>query len=108
MRLAPDYVSIRMETPYFVYILASHRRTLYIGVTGDLRRRIEQHRQLRNGTFTERYQARCLVYCEACCDVRDALRREKQLKGWTRARKLELIEGANPQWRDLATDWGGG
>jgi predicted GIY-YIG superfamily endonuclease len=51
MRLAPDYVSIRMETPYFVYILASHRRTLYIGVTGDLRRRIEQHRQLRNGNL---------------------------------------------------------
>ncbi len=92
-----------METTYFVYILASHRRTLYIGVTGDLLRRLEQHEQGRNGAFTHRYNARRLVYCESCRDVRDALRREKQLKGWSRARKLELIEAVNPEWRDLAT-----
>jgi putative endonuclease len=91
-----------MGKTYSVYILASHKRTLYVGVTSDLRRRLAQHRQGDGRAFTRRYQTRRLVYCEHYEVVGDALRREKQLKGWTRARKVALIESVNRDWRDLA------
>jgi putative endonuclease len=85
---------------YFVYILASRSRRLYVGVTNHLVRRVERHRSGEEG-FTARYRIRRLVCAEETTDVRAAIRREKQLKGWTRARKLALIDGANPEWRDL-------
>jgi putative endonuclease len=87
---------------FFVYVMASHSRTLYIGVTADLARRVAEHRGGAGGSFTKRYRVRCLVYAEAFDYVVDALRREKQLKGWTRQRKIALIETANPGWSDLA------
>lgn len=88
-------------TQFAVYILASKSRCLYIGVTNDLARRLSVHRA---GlvSFTSRYRVTRLVYVEFTTDVRAALRREKQLKGWRRARKVALIEAANPDWSDLA------
>ena len=82
--------------------MASLSRTIYVGVTGDLARRVAQHRGGAGGSFTRRYRVRRLVYAEPFDNVVDALRREKQLKGWTRQRKIALIEAANPDWLDLA------
>ena len=87
---------------YFVYILASRRNgTLYIGVTGDLRRRVSQHKNDAISGFTERYGVHRLVWFESHRDVRAAIHREKRIKKWRRAWKLELIEAANPYWDDL-------
>ena len=93
---------IRLVGMYFVYILASRNRVLYVGVTRDLRRRLEQHRDGLDGAFTHRYRIERLVYYESYDLVGDALRREKQLKGWTRAKKVELIEAVNREWLDLS------
>lgn len=90
-----------MDT-YHVYILASRHRTLYIGFTNDLVRRIHQHKAGLVPGFTSRYRVDRLVHHEAFTDVRDAKKREKQLKGWLRKRKVALIEAANPEWEDLA------
>jgi putative endonuclease len=86
---------------YHVYIMASASRRLYIGVTGHLARRVQQHRAGEFRGFSKKYQMKRLVYAEATWDVQAAIRREKQLKGWLRAKKLELIESQNPEWRDL-------
>jgi len=86
---------------YHVYIMASYNRTLYIGVTRDLERRAEQHKHAEGSGFTSRYNVTRLVYFESTHDVVAAIRREKQLKGWRRARKIQLIESINPTWRDL-------
>ncbi|MBY8824598.1 GIY-YIG nuclease family protein [Sphingomonas colocasiae] len=90
---------------YHVYILASDRNgTLYIGVTGSLAQRIHQHR---NGTaegFTKRYGVTRLVHVEEFGDVHLAIAREKALKKWRRAWKLDLIERDNPEWSDLFDD----
>jgi putative endonuclease len=84
--------------------MASSSRRLYIGVTGDLTRRVQQHRAGEFKGFSKRYQMRRLVYAEATSDVQAAIRREKQLKGWLRAKKLGLIEVLNPGWRDLGDE----
>jgi len=89
---------------FFVYILASPSRTLYIGVTNDLERRRGQHRELLQG-FTSRYNITLLVHWEEYPDPRDAIAREKYLKGWKRFRKVAVIESTNPEWRDLAAEW---
>lgn len=93
------------EKHYFVYILASLSGTLYIGVTNDLHRRVWQHKQHEVEGFTKEYEVDRLVYWEDFYDVRNAIDREKQLKGWRRAKKIALIERANPQWKDLSKDW---
>ena len=87
---------------YWTYLLASRSRVLYAGVTNDLARRVAEHRAGRGGVFTRRYQVHRLVYAEEHTDVRDAIRREKEIKGWKRERKVALVEGVNPEWRDLA------
>lgn len=87
---------------YWVYILASRTRVLYVGVTNDLARRVAEHRAGQGGAFTRRYRVRQLVHVEEHSDVRDAIRREKQIKGWKRERKVALVERANSDWRDLA------
>ena len=92
---------------YHTYIVASTSRCLYIGVTGDLVQRIGQHKHRvpwPNG-FASHYHTRRLVHFESTTDVNAAIAREKQLKGWTRARKLALISSVNPMWRDLAKAW---
>jgi putative endonuclease len=92
-----------MGRTYFVYILASESRELYVGVTNDIYKRVSQHRSgLDPESYTTRHRTFRLVYCESTWDVRAAIRREKQVKSWTRRRKIELIEQANPDWRDLA------
>ena len=87
---------------YYVYILASRARCLYVGVTNDLVRRLAEHRAGIPGAFTTRYRVTQLVHFETTDDVRVAIVREKQLKGWPRARKLWLIERDNRRWDDLA------
>jgi putative endonuclease len=87
---------------FWVYILGSHTGTLYIGVTGDLEQRLAQHREGLEKGFTYRYGVHRLLYAEETPDVFSAIAREKQLKGWTRARKIQLITLNNPAWKDLA------
>jgi putative endonuclease len=95
-----------MSKTYFVYILASGRHgTLYVGVTNSLERRLAEHRQEINPGFTSRYGVKRLVYFEETNDVKVAIHREKRLKKWTRQWKIELIEKANPGWRDLSQGW---
>ena len=90
---------------YYVYIMASRSRVLYTGVTNDLVRRVDEHKRSLIPGFTSRYHITRLVYFEELGDVRDAIAREKQLKGWVRSRKLRLIEQKNPTWEDLADTW---
>ena len=88
---------------YFVYMLASKRNgTLYVGVTNDLARRIGEHKNKAAPGFTERYGVSSLVWYEAFGDINDAIAREKQIKGWNRAWKIQLIEKENSGWNDLA------
>jgi len=85
-----------------VYILASKLNgTLYIGVTSDLVKRVWEHKSDAVEGFTKKYGVHTLVYYEMHVDIIDAIRREKQLKKWNRAWKIELVEKGNPQWRDL-------
>jgi putative endonuclease len=91
---------------YWVYILTNHPHgTIYVGVTNSLERRVWQHRVGAMDGFTKRYGLRRLVYFEEFRDVNNAIAREKQLKGWRRERKIELIARENPLWRDLAEGW---
>ncbi len=94
-----------MHSQFSVYILASHSRVLYTGVTRDLHRRIHQHRLAEIPGFTKQYQVTRLVYFEQTPSARFAFDRERQIKGWTRERKVRLIESANAGWLDLARDW---
>jgi putative endonuclease len=94
--------SSAMHERYAVYILASRRNgTLYIGMTGDLVRRVAQHKSLAVPGFTRTHAVTRLVYVERYADVHEAIAREKQLKGWNRAWKIKLIERANSAWSDL-------
>ena len=95
-----------MPRTYCVYFLTNWKRVLYIGVTSDLPRRLHQHLSGEGSTFAKQYRLRRLVYVEVHNRAIDAIQREKQLKGWTRARKLELIASFNPRWDDLAAQWG--
>jgi putative endonuclease len=85
--------------------MASRSAVLYIGVTSDLERRVYEHKNHLLPGFTDKYKVDRLVYFEATDDVTAAIAREKQLKGWRRARKMELIAERNPYWQDLAADW---
>ena len=89
------------EHHYYVYILSSRSRTLYIGITSNLTRRVAQHRAGRNDSFTTRYRIDRLVYVESFQYVNNAITREKDLKHCTRAEKLALINSSNPTWADL-------
>ncbi len=87
---------------YFVYIMASKSRVLYTGVTNDLKRRVYQHKNKLIQGFTSKYNVTDLVYFEMTYDVRSAITREKQIKAWTRAKRVSLIESTNPSWQDLS------
>jgi putative endonuclease len=90
------------EHCYWVYILVSPSLSaMYIGVTNDLGRRIFEHRNGLGSEFAKKYQVRRLVYSEEFEQVEEAIAREKQLKGWKRIRKNELVRAANPEWKDL-------
>jgi len=86
----------------FVYILASKSRVLYTGVTNRLDQRVMQHRRKITAGFTAKYKVTRLVYYERFGDIRAAIAREKEIKGWLRCKKIALIESVNPAWRDLA------
>ncbi len=90
---------------YWVYILASWPRVLYIGVTSDIEGRLYEHRTEDLRSFTSRYRVHRLVYVEEYTWVDDAIAREKQLKAWRRSKKVALIESENPEWSDLSTEW---
>ena len=87
---------------YFVYITTNHSGTLYTGVTNDLTRRVYEHKTQAGGTFTRKYRMNKLLYFEQTGGILSAIEREKQIKGWRRSRKLELIKSQNPRWIDLA------
>jgi len=90
---------------YYVYIMASISKTLYVGMTNNLERRVYQHKFKVKKGFTSRYNIFKLVYFQSTDDVGYAIGREKQIKGWTRSKKIELIESMNPHWIDLSADW---
>lgn len=90
---------------YYVYIMTNASRTLYVGVTNDLMRRVQEHKNKIHQGFTQRYNISILVYYEHATEIESAIMREKQIKGWSRARKVTLVESANPEWRDLSGDW---
>ena len=91
---------------YYVYILASSKNgTLYIGITNDLIRRLYEHKNNLVKGFTSKYKVHNLVYFEETDDIAEAIRREKQLKGWNRKWKIALIEKDNPNWDDLSKEW---
>ena len=92
---------------YYVYVLTNRSGTLYIGVTNDLVRRIYEHKNKLAGGFTERYNIDRLVYYEATEDINAAIAREKQLKGWTRKKKIDLIQSSNARWLDISDGWFG-
>jgi putative endonuclease len=90
---------------YYVYIVTNKSWTLYTGVTNDLTRRLWEHKRGTVKGFTSRYRIGKLIYYETFGDIRDAIAREKQIKGWTRARKMALVKAANPTWKDLSAGW---
>ena len=91
---------------YYVYILTNwDDSVIYIGVTGNLERRLYEHKNKLADGFTKKYNVSKLVYFESTSDVYSALSREKQLKKWTRAKKNQLVETLNPQWEDLSLSW---
>lgn len=93
------------EEYYFTYIVASRSLTLYIGMTGDLRKRVFEHKRKLHEGFSATYNCNRLVWFERFGDPRNAIRREKQLKGWIREKKIALITKSNPTWIDLSEEW---
>ncbi len=91
---------------YYVYILTNkYNRVLYTGVTNNLQRRLYEHKNGLVSGFTKQYNVHKLVYYDVTPDVYAAISREKQIKGWNRARKEKLITDMNPDWHDLSLDW---
>jgi putative endonuclease len=104
-RFAQDDRAMK-DHEYFVYIMCSTSGTLYIGMTNSIYRRALQHKRGEIEGFSSKYHCVRLVYYESFDDVHKAIGREKQLKGWSRAKKIKLIEGRNPRWQDPAEKWG--
>ena len=95
-----------MDHEYWTYIDASLSGTLYIGMTNNIERRMFEHKSGEFEGFASKYHCDRLVYVESFDDVRKAIDREKQLKGWRRSKKIALIQSRNPRWEDLAEKWG--
>jgi len=94
------------ERIYFAYILTNlHKTTLYTGITNNLVRRVEEHKGGTGSVFTGKYHLDRLVYYEIYRDIRNAIAREKLIKGGSRSRKVNLINFLNPDWRDLSLEW---
>jgi len=95
-----------MHVLYYVYILTNKsNKVLYTGVTNNLERRIYEHKNKLIPGFTEKYNVNKLVYFDHTTDINEAISREKQIKGWTRQKKIELIETINPEWVDLSEQY---
>lgn len=91
---------------YYVYIVSSRTKVLYTGVTNHLQRRVYEHREGLVPGFTQQYKVKRLVYFESFDDIREAIAREKEIKGWRRSKKLDLIDDMNPEWDDLSEEMG--
>ncbi len=96
---------MREERRYFVYIMANAPKRIYTGMTNTLRRRVREHKVKLTSGFAAKYNITRLVYFESFEDVRNAIEREKQIKAWTRAKRLALVESINPKWDDLSRGW---
>jgi putative endonuclease len=95
-----------MDRFSYLYMMgSSSRRALYTGVTVPLYKRVWEHKNNLGGYFTSKYKCHRLVYYEQFTDVKAAIAREKEVKGWRREKKNALVESKNPEWRDLAADW---
>ena len=96
-----------MQDPrrYFVYIMTNPSKTLYTGLTNSIRRRVREHKEKLIPGFTSKYNITRLVYFESYEDVHKAIEREKEIKSWTRAKRVALIERKNPKWDDLSREW---
>ncbi len=94
------------QRSYCLYIMASNRRAIYVGVTGFLMARVLRHRTGEGGAFTRKYRVHRLVYFRTFNSIGDAIARETEIKKWRREKKLALIEARNPTWEDLAEGWG--
>ena len=90
---------------YYVYIMASKSRVLYVGITNDIWRRVWEHKNEVNPGFTSKYRVHRLVYFESFQYVGNAIAREKRIKGWLREKKVALIRSTNPTWEDLSEEW---
>ncbi len=91
---------------YYVYIMTNRRDgVLYTGVTNNIERRVQEHKNKVNKCFTSKYNCSKLVYYDYTPDILEAIGREKQIKGWLRKKKIALIESVNPDWNDLSEDW---
>ncbi|MHB8906829.1 MAG: GIY-YIG nuclease family protein [Melioribacteraceae bacterium] len=90
---------------YYIYIMTNNSKTLYIGITNDLKRRVYEHKMELIDGFTKKYKIHKLVYFEITSDINSAIKREKQLKNWHRQWKINLIETQNQDWADLAKEW---
>ena len=101
----PEWPVSARQHNYYVYIMTNASRTFYVGITNDLARRVWQHKTGDTPGFTEKYNVHLLVYYEETSRIDDAIAREKQLKDWRRAKKIRLIEAANPRWLDLSNGW---
>ena len=91
-----------MANNYYIYIMANKSRTIYVGVTNDLIRRVKEHQDKIIPGFTKKYNLKNLVYYETAENPYSAIMREKQIKSWRRNKKIKLIESVNPSWRDLS------
>jgi len=94
------------EHRYTVYIMASRSHNFYVGVTNNIERRVREHKEHEQESFTARYNIDRLVWYEIFGDVHAAIAREKQLKHWRREKKIRLIECKNPTWQDFSAEWG--
>jgi len=92
---------------YYIYVMTNKSGTLYAGVTGNIKARVWQHKNGLVEGFTTKYNITRLIYYECFGDVSSAIAREKEIKGWVRRKKLDLIASVNPQWDDLSGDWYG-
>jgi len=94
-----------LKKTFHVYIMANVAKMFYVGVTNDIHHRIFEHKHKLVPGFSAKYNLHRLVYAEGFGDIRDAIAREKQIKGWLRVKKIELIESVNSKWDDLAAHW---
>ncbi|MFZ0901913.1 MAG: GIY-YIG nuclease family protein [Candidatus Sulfotelmatobacter sp.] len=95
----------RSQKTYFVYIMTNRSKTLYTGVTNSLVRRVREHKLESGSGFAAKYKLDRLAYFERFDDIRNAIEREKRIKGWLRIKKIALIVSVNPEWKDLSAEW---